>query len=97
MTFFKSIFYKLLNKKVSIEYPYSIIQFHTYPDHLLPLAKQIKLLIFDVDGVFTDGHLYFDDKGRESKGFHAQDGFGFMQLHKLPIQLAIITSGVCRR
>ncbi len=36
--------------------------------------KQIKLLILDVDGVLTDGRLYFDNQGDEYKCFHARDG-----------------------
>lgn len=91
MTFFKSIIRKILKKNNRLNYPYLITQFHDYPHDLLSIVKKIKLLIFDVDGVFTDGRLYFDAKGLESKAFHAQDGFGFTQLHRLPIKLAVIT------
>jgi 3-deoxy-D-manno-octulosonate 8-phosphate phosphatase (KDO 8-P phosphatase) len=91
MTFFKSLIKKIFNKNTGISYPYTITQFHSYPHGLLSVAKKIKLLIFDVDGVFTDGRLYFDAKGLESKGFHAHDGFGFKHLHRLPIKLAVIT------
>jgi 3-deoxy-D-manno-octulosonate 8-phosphate phosphatase (KDO 8-P phosphatase) len=91
MTYFKSIARKIFKKRLKLNYPYKITQFHHYPEKVLSAAKKIKLLIFDVDGVFTDGRLYFDEKGLESKGFHAHDGFGFMQLHRLPIKLAVIT------
>ena len=37
-------------------------------------AKNIKLLILDVDGVLTDGKLFFDEQGREYKSFNARDG-----------------------
>ena len=38
--------------------------------------KNIKLIVFDVDGVFTDGRIYINDAGVESKAFHTQDGQG---------------------
>jgi 3-deoxy-D-manno-octulosonate 8-phosphate phosphatase (KDO 8-P phosphatase) len=37
--------------------------------------KSIKLIVFDVDGVLTDGLIYVNDLGVESKGFHVRDGF----------------------
>lgn len=91
MTFFKSIIKKIFRRRAGLSYPYTITHFHSYPRDLLSVAKKIRLLIFDVDGVFTDGRLYFDAKGLESKGFHAHDGFGFTQLQRLPIKLAVIT------
>ena len=47
---------------------------------ILEKAAQIRLLIFDVDGVLTDGGLYFDETGRESKVFHSRDGHGIKML-----------------
>jgi 3-deoxy-D-manno-octulosonate 8-phosphate phosphatase (KDO 8-P phosphatase) len=54
-------------------------------------AKQIKLLILDVDGVMTDGSLYFTDNGAEIKAFNSLDGHGMNMLRSTGIQLAIIT------
>ena len=54
-------------------------------------ARQIKLMIFDVDGVLTDGSLYFTDAGAEIKVFHARDGLGMTMLKNAGIILAIIT------
>ncbi len=54
-------------------------------------AEKIRLLIFDVDGVLTDGRLYFDDKGVESKAFHSRDGHGIKMLHDSGVEMAIIT------
>lgn len=51
----------------------------------------IKLVAFDVDGVFTDGRLYVSDDGTESKAFHTQDGFGIRQLIKADIAVAVIS------
>ena len=44
------------------------------------IAKKIKLLIVDVDGVLTDGGIYFDDNGVEQKKFDSQDGLGIKLL-----------------
>ncbi len=55
-------------------------------------AKQIRLVIFDVDGVLTDGKLYFDYKGRELKCFHARDGQGVKLLRQSGVEVAIISA-----
>ena len=62
-----------------------------YSDEILSLAKQIKLVIFDVDGVLTDGGLYFTDDGREVKKFNVKDGLGISILVKKGIEVAVIT------
>lgn len=54
-------------------------------------AKNIQLLILDVDGVLTDGGIILDEKGAESKRFFAQDGHGLMLVRNLNIELAIIS------
>lgn len=51
----------------------------------------IRLVAFDVDGVFTDGRIYIADDGRESKAFHTQDGFGVRQLLKSGLHVAVIS------
>lgn len=55
-------------------------------------AKLIKLLICDVDGVMTDGGLYFGDNGLEYKAFHSRDGLGIKMLQRSGIPLAVITA-----
>ena len=55
-------------------------------------AKAIKLLICDVDGVMTDGRLFFGDHGMEYKAFHSRDGLGIMMLQRSGIPLAVITA-----
>lgn len=57
----------------------------------LDRASKIKLIIFDVDGVLTDGKLIFSANGELFKSFHAQDGLGISLLHKARIKTAIIT------
>lgn len=62
-------------------------------------ALPIKLIIFDVDGVMTDGSLYFGDDGQEYKAFHSLDGHGLTMLKQTGVALAIITgrtSGVVK-
>lgn len=54
-------------------------------------AKKIKLLILDVDGVLTDGKLFFDEQGREYKSFHVQDGHGIKLLRQSGVEVAVIS------
>lgn len=51
----------------------------------------VRLVAFDVDGVFTDGRFYLSDDGVESKAFNTQDGFGVRQLLKAGIEVAVIS------
>ncbi|MCQ8128515.1 KdsC family phosphatase [Methylomonas rivi] len=53
--------------------------------------KLLKLLILDVDGVLTDGRLFFDDNGREYKCFHARDGHGIKLLRQSGVEVAVIS------
>lgn len=54
-------------------------------------AQQVKLLICDVDGVFSDGRIYLGNDGEELKAFHTRDGFGVKALINAGISVAIIT------
>ena len=58
---------------------------------ILEIAKNIKLVVFDVDGVMTDGSLTFAENGVEYKTYNAKDGQGIQLLHKAGITPAIIT------
>lgn len=53
--------------------------------------NSIRLVAFDVDGVFTDGRFYLSDDGVESKAFNTQDGFGIRQLLRANISVAVIS------
>jgi 3-deoxy-D-manno-octulosonate 8-phosphate phosphatase (KDO 8-P phosphatase) len=55
------------------------------------LIKNIKLVIIDVDGVLTDGAIYIDSQGVETKAFHVLDGTGISYLHRSGIKTAIIS------
>jgi 3-deoxy-D-manno-octulosonate 8-phosphate phosphatase (KDO 8-P phosphatase) len=54
-------------------------------------ARRIKLVIFDVDGVMTDGRLIIGDDGLEYKAFNSQDGLGMKLLKASGVEMAIIT------
>ena len=62
-----------------------------YPKDLIEKAKQIELLAFDVDGVLTDGGLYYDYEGNELKRFFAQDGHGIKIVQSIGIEIMIIS------
>lgn len=55
-------------------------------------ATRIKLLAFDIDGVLTDGRLYYGDKGEVFKVFNVHDGFGIKLAKLSGIEVAIISS-----
>ncbi len=55
-------------------------------------AKEIRLLLLDVDGVLTDGTLHYSGASGESKSFHTQDGFGIRLLQEAGIDVGVITA-----
>ena len=59
-------------------------------------AKYIKLAIFDVDGVLTDGSLYMNEAGEEIKAFNTLDGHGLKMLMATGVEVAIITGRTSR-
>lgn len=62
-----------------------------FPPELLLRAQGIKLAIFDVDGVLTDGGLYYSEAGESIKRFHVLDGLGIKLLRQVGIEPAVIT------
>jgi 3-deoxy-D-manno-octulosonate 8-phosphate phosphatase (KDO 8-P phosphatase) len=54
-------------------------------------ARNVRLLTCDVDGVLTDGRIFVDDLGHETKAFHALDGVGMHMLRRAGIEVAWIT------
>lgn len=54
-------------------------------------AQEIKLLLLDVDGVLTDGGIYIDDRGVESKRFDVRDGQGITLLKRAGIEVGFIS------
>ena len=61
------------------------------PVRIMEQARRIRLLILDVDGVLTDGKLFFDYQGNEYKSFHARDGHGMKMLQKTGVDIAVIS------
>jgi 3-deoxy-D-manno-octulosonate 8-phosphate phosphatase (KDO 8-P phosphatase) len=60
-------------------------------DTVMQKAAHIRLLALDVDGVLTDGRLYFAEDGQELKTFDTQDGHGIKLLQQSGVACAIIT------
>jgi 3-deoxy-D-manno-octulosonate 8-phosphate phosphatase (KDO 8-P phosphatase) len=60
-------------------------------DQVRSIAAGIRLLALDVDGVLTDGRLYFDAKGDECKVFHSRDGYGIRRILECGIDVALIS------
>jgi 3-deoxy-D-manno-octulosonate 8-phosphate phosphatase (KDO 8-P phosphatase) len=58
---------------------------------ILTKAARIRLVIFDVDGVLTDGSLFLGDDGQEYKAFNSRDGHGMKMLQSNGVTIAIIT------
>ncbi|MDN3555600.1 KdsC family phosphatase [Halomonas maura] len=58
---------------------------------LVDRLRRVRLLAMDVDGVLTDGRLYFQSDGSETKAFHTLDGHGIKLLHRAGIEVALIT------
>jgi 3-deoxy-D-manno-octulosonate 8-phosphate phosphatase (KDO 8-P phosphatase) len=58
--------------------------------------KSVRLIVFDVDGVLTDGGLYLSDSGEEFKRFNSLDGHGMKMLKASGVEMAIITGRTSR-
>lgn len=58
---------------------------------LMNKAASIRLVIFDVDGVLTDGSLFLGDDGQEYKAFNSRDGHGMKMLQATGVEIGIIT------
>ncbi len=59
-------------------------------------AKRIRLAVFDVDGVMTDGTLYLTDGGEEIKAFNSRDGHGMKMLQDSGVEIALLTGRTSR-
>lgn len=58
---------------------------------LMNKAASIRLVVFDVDGVLTDGSLFLGDDGQEYKAFNSRDGHGMKMLQATGVEIGIIT------
>jgi len=69
----------------------SVIDLSSYDPLLVERASRIRALVLDVDGVLTDGRLYFDNHGNEMKSFCTRDGLGIRALQQQGVKVALIT------
>lgn len=61
------------------------------PQDLIERARAARMLVFDIDGVLTDGSLFFGDDGQEYKAFNSRDGHGIKMLRASGVEVGIIT------
>nr|VFJ88704.1 MAG: 3-deoxy-D-manno-octulosonate 8-phosphate phosphatase (KDO 8-P phosphatase) [Candidatus Kentron sp. LFY] len=61
------------------------------PREIMDRASNIKVIVFDVDGVLTDGSLYLDGYENEYKAFYVRDGHGMKMLMKSGVEIGVIT------
>jgi 3-deoxy-D-manno-octulosonate 8-phosphate phosphatase (KDO 8-P phosphatase) len=66
------------------------------PPELLDRLRPVRLLCLDVDGVLTDGHLYWSDAGGWSQRFSVRDGYGIKLLQQAGVEVAILSGGDIR-
>ena len=55
------------------------------------MPRPISLLVLDVDGVLTDGRLYFGPRGEALKVFDVRDGYGLVRLRRAGVEVAVIS------
>ena len=67
------------------------MEFNTSTQKAIEVASKVRLLALDVDGILTDGRLYFSNRGEELKTFHTLDGHGIKMLQERKIEIALIT------
>jgi 3-deoxy-D-manno-octulosonate 8-phosphate phosphatase (KDO 8-P phosphatase) len=58
---------------------------------ILARAGKVKLLLMDCDGVLTDGKIYFNEHGEETKAFNVKDGLGIVSLHRAGVMTGVIS------
>jgi 3-deoxy-D-manno-octulosonate 8-phosphate phosphatase (KDO 8-P phosphatase) len=61
-------------------------------EDILERMRRLKLMVFDVDGVLTDGTLYFSETGAELKAFNARDGHGLKMLKESGVEVALLSA-----
>lgn len=75
----------------SITHPVEALILAKEPQSVIERTRQVKVMAFDVDGVLTDGSLWYGEHGEMVKGFHALDGHGLRLLRESGIVVALIT------
>lgn len=72
------------------------MRFNTDEQTLTSATRQLKLILLDVDGVLTDGSLYFSNNGEEVKAFSSLDGHGVKMSQQAGLEVGIITGRMSR-
>ncbi|MBT8144900.1 MAG: HAD hydrolase family protein [Gammaproteobacteria bacterium] len=62
-----------------------------FPENLIDRARAVRMLVLDVDGVLTDGLLYYTAEGELMKSFHTQDGYGLRRVMRAGIGIVVIS------
>src|SRR5690625_2033746 len=78
-------------KNTPTPHPIESVLLAPLDDELIKRLQAVKMMAFDVDGVLTDGRLWYGDQGELFKGFHALDGHGLRLLKECGITVALIT------
>ncbi len=63
-----------------------------FPEDVASQAREVRMLVLDVDGVLTDGGLHYGPDGEVMKRFHAHDGLGLKLLRRAGVELAVISA-----
>ena len=66
------------------------------PEELVQRARKLRLLLFDVDGVLTDGRLTLDGEGIEAKQFHIRDGAAIVWAERAGLMTGVLSARVSR-
>lgn len=61
------------------------------PKRVIERARRVRLLLLDVDGVLTDGRIFYDSEGRELKAFDIHDGHGLVRLREAGLLVGLIS------
>ncbi len=90
----------MMNTPTAPLHPAEALILAKLPESTRESLRALRMMVFDVDGVLTDGRLWYSEQGEIFKGFHALDGHGLRMLGESGIAVAIITgreSGIVAR
>ena len=76
---------------INMPHPSEALVLARIPAALIERLVRVKLMVFDIDGVLTDGSLWYGDQGEVFKRFHALDGLGIKMLINSGIRVALVT------
>lgn len=78
-------------KLSTISHPAEALVLAKIAPAVIERARQVRLMAFDIDGVLTDGSLWYGENGEIIKGFHSLDGYGLQLMRENGIIVALIT------